>query len=271
MMILKQAMSMNFRPFETLRCWARTTAVKRFVIILATAVSLSSATAAHVFAQDRSFTKEYPARKSIRLYLRNRTGTITVEGWDHPRIKLAAYMQAPAARCVPAMSNDVLTINILRDNQDSDVGDVNFRIQVPVDSEVDLETKQGNITVRGVRGQLVRAHVSSAGDIELTNIRSATVIARNMTGDILFDGELSAEGTYELTSVQGIINLRIPPDSAFRLMATAPFTRNINLGGFARHFSPPEDKRRVIGNVGNGRATLTVTNHRGPISFMYRN
>ena len=264
-------MSMNFCPFETLRCWARTAAVRRFVIILATVAVLSSATAAPcTFAQDRRFTKVYPARKSIRLHLINRTGTIIVEGWDHPRIKLVAHMEAPSARCAPEMDNDVLTINIVRDNQRSDVGDVNFHIRVPVDSEVDLETKQGNITVRGVRSHLVRAHVSSAGDIELTGIRATTVMARNMTGDILFDGELLAEGTYELTSMQGIINLRIPPDSAFRLMATAPLTRNINLGGFARFFSAAEDKRRVVGNVGDGRATLTVTNYRGPISFMYR-
>ncbi|MBA3440783.1 MAG: DUF4097 family beta strand repeat protein [Pyrinomonadaceae bacterium] len=261
---------MNFRPFETLRCWARTAAVKRLIVILAIAAVLSSATATHIFAQDRHFTKRYPARKSIRLHLINRTGTILVEAWDRPRIELDAHMEAPAAHCAPEMDNDVLTINIVRDNQRSDVGNVNFRIRVPVDSEVDLETKQGNITVRGVRGQLVRAHVSSAGDIELTGIRATAVMARNMTGDILFDGELLAEGTYELTSIQGIINLRIPSDSAFRLMATAPLTRNINLGGFARFFNAAEDKRRVVGNVGNGRATLTVTNHRGPISFMYR-
>ncbi len=261
---------MNFRPFETLRCWARTAAVMRYVIILATVAVVSSATATRILAQDRRFTKGYPAHKSIRVHLINRTGTIIVEGWDRPRIELDAHMEAPAARFAPAMDNDVLTINIVRDNQRSDVGDVNFRIRVPADSEVDIETKQGNITVRGIHGQLVRARVSSAGDIELTGIRAATVMARNMTGDILFDGELLAEGTYELTSMQGIINLRIPADSAFRLMATAPLTRNINLGGFARFFHTAEDKRRVVGNVGNGRAMLTVTNHRGPISFMYR-
>jgi len=71
--------------------------------------------------------------------------------------------------------------------------------------------------------------------------------------------------------MKGNINLRIPFTSSFRLVATAPSTRNISLGSFSNaNMNYTGDGRRVVGRFGDGGATLTVTNQRGSIAFLSR-
>jgi len=227
---------------------------------------------AHVFAQHK-FSKTYPARRQIRLQLNNRSGEIDVVGWGRDEIKITADMEAPAARFTPVLKDDGLWIDVMSDTRGKeDVGDVNFRIQVPYGSTVDLETKRGNITVHNVQGAMVRAVVTTEGDINLTGIRASRVMASNISGNIFFDADLMRGGMYELRSTQGDINLRINAGSGFNLTATAPRTRNINLGEFAGRGSWDfqSNNRRVTGKVGDGSATLNTTNLRGSIVFVSR-
>jgi hypothetical protein len=95
-------------------------------------------------------------------------------------------------------------------------------------------------------------------------------MAKNVSGDILFDGELLGEGIYTFQSTVGNINIRIPENSAFRLVATAPAASNITLGTFANSGLSYIGGRRVVGNVGDARASLSIMNQRGNISFIRR-
>lgn len=243
----------------------------RVLVALAAFSVLSFSSAFNTFAQ-KSFSKTYPARSNVRLVLRNWSGAIKVETWNRSEIKISADMESPAARFTPEMSDTGLKIDVLNANRGrGDIGAVNFRVQLPVNSIVDLETKRGDITVRGVQGSMVRARIGLEGDIQLTDIRALVVYAENIMGDILFDGELLPGGQYDIKSMQGNINILIPDDSAFRLVATAPFTRSIALGAFAHPgLSFISDGRKVVGNVGDGRASLNITNQRGRISFIPR-
>jgi hypothetical protein len=233
---------------------------------------LSSSSTLTALAQKKTFSRKYPASKTVRISLKNSYGTITVEAWDRDEIKLSADMDSPLARVVPEVSADSMEINVVRDNRGKeDSGEVSFKIFVPVNSAVDIETRRGNITVRGVQGAMVRAHIYTSGDIELTGIRASRVMATNTTGDIFFDGELMGGGMYEFKSYKGNINIRIPSDSEFRLVANAPMSRSIALGSFSNAgLSFVGDGRKVIGSVGGGRASLTITNFQGSISFLRR-
>lgn len=243
----------------------------RKTTILFLSVVFFFATAAAISAQ-KKFTRTYPASKNVRLQLTNRSGTVTVEGWDRAEVSISAYMEAPAAIVEPQSLSGTIYINLVKDNQGrAEVGNVNFLIKVPYSSSVDIETMMGNLNVSNVRGGLVRAHISSEGDITLTNISADAVAAENVIGDIFFDGTVAENGNYRFTSTRGNINLRIPFNSSFRLVATAPSTRNISLGDFGgagmRFVS---DGRRVVGQSGDGSATISVTNQRGGISFIRR-
>ncbi len=233
-------------------------AKNKTTILLLSVVFFFVSSTAQVSAQ-KKFSRTYPASKNVILRLTNRTGTVKVEGWDRPEIRISASMEAPEANIKPQSLSGTIYINLIKDNQGrNEVGYVNFTIM-------------GNLNVSNVRGTFVRAHISTEGDISLTNINANAVSAENGIGDIFFDGNIQREGTYRFTSTRGSINLRIPFDSSFRVVATAPSTRNISLGAFSGgNMNFVGNGRRVVGMVGDGSATLTVTNQRGSISFIRR-
>jgi len=234
-------------------------------------ILLAAGTVADAAAQKR-FTRTYPAGQNVRLQLLNRSGTVTVEGWNRQEVSISAFLEAPAASIEPQSLSGTIYINLVRDNQGRpDVGSVNFLIRVPFESFVDIETKIGNLSVTNIRGGLVRAHITTEGDITLTNIEADNVSAQNGIGDIFFDGVFQPNGNYRFASISGNINIRIPLGSSFRLVATAPSTRNISLGSFSgENLRFVSDGRRVAGTAGDGSATLTITNQRGSISFFRR-
>lgn len=239
--------------------------------ILMSVVFFFALSAAEITAQKR-FSRTFPAGQNVRLQLMNRTGTVTVEGWNRPEVSITASLESPAANIVPQTVGGTIVINLVKDNAGrNEVGNVNFTIRVPFTAMVDIETKIGNLNVTNVRGGLVRAYISSEGDITLTNIGASAVSAENVIGDIFFDGEIVDGGSYRFSSTRGNINIRIPVTASFRFVATAPSTRNISLGAFVNpNTNYLGDGRRVVGRMGDGSATLSVTNQRGSISFLRR-
>src|SRR5689334_5983261 len=221
------------------------------------------------FAQQQ-MSKRYPAGKNVRIELKNISGTIVVESWNKDEIRLSATIEAKGTHVTPKQINDSLVVDVMSENRGKgDVGDINFKLQVPVNSSVDLETRRGNISVANIRGGLVRAHVSSEGDIELTNITASHVVAQNVIGNIFFDGEFARGGTYEFKSNKGDITIRIPGDSAFRLVAASP-ARRIALNDFWNNNFKTQDGRKIVGDVGDGRSSVSVTNFSGQITFLRR-
>ena len=249
---------MNHRPPAHI---ARRLTPAVFVLLLLTTAA---------FAQ-KSVSRNFPAGKNVRLELKNLSGTITVETWKKNEIKITALMEGPSVHFNPRQTESGLVIDIVGDNRGrNDVGDVNFKVQVPAHSSVDLETRRGQINVSNLQGDLVRAHVWTSGDIQLYGINAARVFASNSTGDIFFDGEFASGGTYEFKSGRGTITLQLPVTCGFRLVATAP-AQKISMGKFWNpNMKTIGEGRRVIGDVGDGRASVTVTNYQGNINFRLR-
>src|SRR5688500_15896272 len=257
-----------FAPFEMLRFHSR---VNFFIfaslLVIGTLGTLGAGTA----SAQHKMSKRYPTSKNVRVELKNISGTIVVESWDRSEIKLTAILESPKANLVPRQEGDGLIVDVMGDNRGRvDIGSINFHLQVPTNSSVDLETKMGGITVRNIRGGLVRAHVSSEGDIELTGITASRVYAKNRIGDIFFDGEFARDGEDHLQSGKSNINIRIPANSAFSLTAAAP-NKQIHIGEFWNNgFKSMGDGRKFVGNVGGGKSEVVVTNFQGSITFMRR-
>lgn len=244
---------------------------KTTIFLLSVVFFFVPASQQEIFAQKR-FSKTYPAGKNVSLQLTNRTGTVEVQGWNKDSVQISATLYAPAANIVPQSLSGTILINVVKDNQGrNEVGEVNFVVKVPYNSSVNIETIMGNLSVTNVEGGFVRAHIASDGNITLTNISAALVSAENGIGDIFFDGEIKPGGRYRFSSMRGAINLRIPFESSFSLVATAPSTGNINVNSLKeaglRYVS---EGRRVVGKIGDGSATLNVVNQRGSIAFIRR-
>jgi len=233
-------------------------------------VALSSFSLPTVHAQ-RNVSKRFPAGKNVRVEVKNISGTITVESWNRNEIKITASSEAPTANIYPKLMGECVSIDVMGDNRGrGDVGDVNFKVQVPQNSSVDIETRRGDISISNIRGGLVRAHISTEGNIELIDISATQVLAQNTIGDIFFDGGFSQGGTYQFQSTKGNISIRIPSDSAFRLVAAAP-TKKIALGEFWNNgFKNLGDGRKFVGDVGDGRSSVMVTTFQGSITFIRR-
>ena len=70
--------------------------------------------------------------ESVRLELVNKSGTVTVIGWNRPEINITATLEAPAAAVVPQSLSGKIVINLVRDNAGrGETGNVNFTIRVP--------------------------------------------------------------------------------------------------------------------------------------------
>lgn len=225
----------------------------------------------HPVSAQHKISKRYPANRTVRIELKNISGTITVESWDRDEIKLTASLESPAAKLSPRVTADQIIIDVIGDNRGrGDVGSANFKLQVPVNATVDVETKFGDITVSNIRSDLVRAYVSSEGDIVLTGINAKRIIAQNRMGNIFFDGEFIGDGEYLFRSGQGDIQLRIPADSAFRVNASSQNGR-IALGEFWNSgFKNFGEGRKYEGFVRNGHAKVSVANFQGSITFLRR-
>ena len=184
------------------------------------------------YAQNR-VSKRFPAGKNLRVELKNISGTITVESWNRDEIKITAVLEAPTANVTPKLMGECVSIDVMGENRGrGDVGDVNFKIQVPQDSSVDIETRRGDITVSNIRGGLVRAHISTEGDITLTRHQRDAGAGPKYYRKHLSSMEVFREGAHTSFSRQRETSACVfPYDSAFRLVAASP-TKKIALGEF---------------------------------------
>ena len=249
--------------FLTRRSSARTSFLAVGALLALTSLSFN-------VAAQQQLSRRYPAGKNVRIELRNISGTIVVESWNKSEIRLTATIESKKAQVIPKQTEQSLVVDVMSDNRGrGDIGDINFKLQVPANSSVDLETISGNITVTNIRSGLVRAHVSTEGDIELTNIVASQVIAQNITGNIFFDGEFLGGGNYEFKSNKGDITIRIPVNSDFRFVASSP-ARRIEMNDFWNNNLKSHDGRKYEGYVGGGRSSLSIINYSGQITFMRR-
>src|SRR5712692_7144077 len=103
-------------------------------------------------AQQR-VSRRFPAGKNVRLELKNIAGTITVETWQRDEIRVTATMDTHKVNFNPRQTDTGLVIDIAGDNRGrGDVGDMNFKIELPARSSVDLEKRRGNITASNIQG-----------------------------------------------------------------------------------------------------------------------
>jgi len=219
----------------------------------------------------QKMSRRFPAGKNVRFELKNVRGTISVETWDRDEILVTALTDTHKATFNPRMTESGLVIDIVGDNRGRSDIEMNFKIQLPSRSSVDLETRSGQINVRNLQGDLVRAHIWTSGDIELMGVTASRVFASNTSGNIFFDGEFASGGTSEIKSGQGTISLQLPASCGFHLVATSSVKR-ISMGPFwdEKRMQLLGEGRRITGDVGDGRASVTITNYQGDIKFFRR-
>jgi hypothetical protein len=193
-------------------------------------------------------------------------GTVRLEGWDRPEIRVTAEIHSPTTEVDASADNGALTIK-LRHKPPISADPVHFVVSVPRACEIELSSMSGAITVRGVHSRLKARTVD--GDISLTDVSGQYVDARSSTnGSISLSSKLT-EGRYNIYSGGGTIDVTFPESASFILDA-ATHEGRIEMDGFDLKKNEPPTPNHVEGTYSSGQAILNLSTHRGQIRLRKR-
>ncbi|HZI47154.1 MAG TPA: hypothetical protein VFD75_05125, partial [Pyrinomonadaceae bacterium] len=103
--------------------------------VLAVSAIIAIVAASFSAAAQQHLSKRYPAGQNVRIELKNISGTIVVEAWNKPEIRLSATIESKGTNVTPRQINESFVVDVMSDNRGrGDVGDINFKLQVPVNS-----------------------------------------------------------------------------------------------------------------------------------------
>ena len=159
-----------------------------------------------------------------------------------------------------------------------------------VDGEVHVKGGRGNITLSSIQGSVSLSDASGRieirsvnedieidsvsgeinaettnGEMTLTRIRSSSVEAATINGDVVYDGTISDGGSYSFSSHNGDITVTVGEKANVTIMAA---TANGDLdASFPLPLTRTEGKRRWTFKLGTGSARLEAESFQGDIEL----
>ena len=229
-------------------------------LLSALASGLLSVTFAATLASAQSFSKTFSVSpESCWLEVTNQTGSIKVTANNAAtnKVVINAKQVDSEARTVATQAADgKIKVEV------NGRGPVDFEINVPPSTKVNLYTYKGAISVVNLVGS-VRARITTEGNIQLTGLRSSEVFAHSISGNVVFNGDVLPDGEYTLKSFSGRVDVTFPPNASFRLSASS-IGGVMDLGGFPMKFDRQTDQL-VEAACGNGRAKVVLWTQEGSI------
>lgn len=132
-----------------------------------------------------------------------------------------------------------------------------LKLAIPVDAPVKISGGAGAVDAGGLRGDVDIE--LSAGAVRLTNIDVAhSVVVRAIAGAILFSGRLESNAVLDLESVNGAIDVTVPPGSDARYSASTVNGAVSVPGGEGGRGGTSASG--VLGGTGSAVITLRTTN-----------
>jgi len=128
----------------------------------------------------------------------------------------------------------------------------------------------GDVVLSDVRGRSLDAQAVS-GRISLVNVQSERVTAESVSGDIEFEGPLTRNGRYELSTHSGRIRMAVEGDTGFDLNAST-FSGNVE-SDYPLELRGRRDRglgQSVRGSYGDASAVLDLRSFSGTISLEER-
>lgn len=135
------------------------------------------------------------------------------------------------------------------------LADASGRIELTsVNEDIDVDNVTGEIKIEATNGE-----------VTMTRIRSSSVEAATINGDVVYDGTVNDGGSYSFTSHNGDITVTIP-ERANVLITTATANGDID-SSFPLPMTTCTGKRRCNFKVGTGSARLEVESFQGDIQL----
>lgn len=231
-----------------------------------------------------TFDRTYPLQPGQRFELDNTNGSVTIQSWDRPEVRIRAEKRVRArdakyAREVMAKlqirvtpSAGRLTVNTVT----PDLGDsffewlagmsadanVAYTITVPRRVQLDVDTVNGAVAASDVAGDL---------NIETTNGRISLVRAAGRLDLSTTNGaidvhmrELSAQGPHKIDTTNGRVTVQLP--SSARAQLDVKTTNGAIRSEFPTAIST-SDHNRLRGTINGGGPALVVRTTNGAVKI----
>lgn len=144
-----------------------------------------------------------------------------------------------------------------------------------MEGNVTLDGTEGKVRVTAIDGDVWIMNASGSieaetidGEITLDGIRSASVTATSVDGDIHYAGTVEPQGWYNFITHDGDVTLTIPRDASARV-TVATFDGEIS-SDFAITLPERFRGRRLTFTLGSGSAQMEIEAFDGDIELRYR-
>ncbi|HEV7968681.1 MAG TPA: DUF4097 family beta strand repeat-containing protein [Candidatus Acidoferrales bacterium] len=255
--------------------------------------------------------KHFAVQSKPKITVRNSSGRIQVKAWTKSEV-LVAWTTASGKSVVETeqAGNRVEVATRINDEVVSaDDRKTDFEITVPVESELNVRTDSGNVTVDSVHGDMtfdtVGANLqlsdvdgymvvktidgslvcnrcsgkleanSISGNVQMIQPTLDSVRVQTSSGNIFFDGSFLSRGIYIMKNFSGTIEVHFASSDSFDVNATSLKGNVINQASFKpdTHTSyHPESKwgHSLFGTMNDGHAKVELSSFSGTIKILKR-
>lgn len=244
------------------------------------ALLVAAAPALAVEVKER-FEKSYDLGPGGAVSVANVNGAVVVEGWDRDEVRVVAVKKAKASTRARAeevldridvrvtRSGDRLEIDTRRPSSSNSVfswlfgsgvsGDVSYTVSVPRRTDVEVDTVNGKVLVRGVEGH-VEADTTNGG-IEMEDIRGSVDAGTTNGGIRVRLAEVEAGRAMSFSTTNGGIHVTVPRSARVTLDASTT-NGGIDLDGLPAADVRTHGRRHLKAEINGGgpRIELSTTN-----------
>jgi len=249
--------------------------------------------------------------RTPHISVTNLRGTVIIQGWEKPQVHAIYVIASPRIevdkdKTPPAGQAERvgLETHLLDSQLQGQKARVDYTLEVPVGSSLEVRNPQGLVRIERVQGdtwvesvggeidiidssgdivaqsvggtiQIIRPSgpveaSSVTGNLSFVSPSSDHIRARTTSGKILYQGNMEAAGEYVMSSYNGDINILCPPSASFDLNARSVRGKLINELQLTRRSHHPSVSfygNSLFGTHNQGAATLELTSYSGSISI----
>jgi DUF4097 and DUF4098 domain-containing protein YvlB len=243
--------------------------------------------------------------------IHNASGRIQVNSWNKPEVMVVADHGGNSVDLDTEQAGSRIEIatRVLNDSARGADLQMDYRITVPDETQLEIRTDTGSIVVESVHGNLT--FDTLAGDVNLTNVGGVVVVTtgdgsivcsrcdgesfkaesvsgnvqvlqpvmdrvsvHTTAGNILFDGDFLSHGLYYFKSDTGNTEVHFGTASSFDLSANSLHGTVYSQAAFQpdKHHKvkTPKFSNSLFGTVGSGNAKVELYSFSGTIKILRR-
>jgi DUF4097 and DUF4098 domain-containing protein YvlB len=254
--------------------------------------------------------KHFLVQSKPKITVRNSSGRIQVKAWTKNEVQVVWTNASGKSALETEQAGNRVEVNVMPATANVPVDDkTDFEITVPIESELNVRTDSGNVTVESVHGDMtfdtVDANLqlydvngylmvktldgsllctrcsgkleanSISGNVQMIEPSLESVRVQTSSGNILFDGSFLSRGIYIMKNFSGTIEVHFSSSDSFDVKATSLKGSVVNQASFkpdTHGGTHPSTKwgQSLFGTMNEGHAKVELSSFSGTIKILKR-